>query len=236
MFFGIFTPVTPLDSAFSPSKMSLSGVMLSSQVGNIFVEGVETPGILSDSIFLSSTVGMDSENKNQQTFFSYYFSVLDSYESLARLNIVERVQASNNALLTLNSYLDQLNFQYKRSVQVIADFSQEASAIESSLLSIQTQISTLHVQIESAFVSRSATSVLRLNHEIEVLRSRHQVLRSRLVFLRAYITQFDSINQFVTLKSQALSLNKQAIVSGVSVTVPQFSESYLESLGILTIQ
>lgn len=210
------------------------GVALSLNVGYMDKKVDQTKQSELSSKVIPILEALEQDNtRPQREILASNINEIAAYRDVLKINIREKLDASTDRWSTLKAHLSLLARHYERASEQLKTLDQSRKEITEALSSAQQNTNTYRSRVDKNFATLDpsevdeATALYLDAKENEVFAQTYLVLTDR---LRDRYIRLQTYNQALI---KTLSLNQQALVSGVSVVFPDGSSALLDDLGLI---
>ena len=158
---------------------------------------------------------------DDENFFVSHFILLDELREILELDVVSYLDAHTDKTAAFEAYVLQLDEYTDRTSQARNNLIRLRDLHVASLPSAKEKIKNLEGQVESAYVNRDVPALTNTLVALEEARIEEQEHSDVVLFSRQMIAEYDELIDLSNQKLTVLRANADALVKGVTVTLPK---------------
>lgn len=160
-------------------------------------------------------------NKSNDELLEKNMLLIKEYLNVAQTDVKKLINSSYDKSLTLQAYIDQLEFRYTSGVKTVQNLSRQRDVFVADMSNTSLQIENLKQKISSDFSQSKYEESLENIDEYLKLQNRFYFSRIYAVYLNHFISQYAFLNNYARNLAGVLISNKEAIIKDAYVVIPK---------------
>lgn len=220
-------------SAYS-SNYSVIGVALSTRVGTNFRKSqsnFNNPGFYREI----SSVWKTQEEKQEirDELIKKNMILIREYLNLAKTDVKGVLETSNNKKATLENLINQLSLRYKNATVSSQSLEKQKALLLAYIEQVEAAIAQQKWLMEKNFSASDPDATIANVERYFELRQKYTEAFTDIVFINQFIKQYSFLNNYNKLLLDTLINNKEPLINGTSVVIPNSWDELLEPLNLL---
>ncbi len=223
-----------LNSAPEEASLAMVGVALSNNIGTGQVRANEIPVELPQDVEVIQDA-VQQLDQERAGFFQEHFQFLEEFEEMLTIDIVEYLNLHDNREDAFDNYVVQIADKLVDAEGRYNALIDRALFHENMLVGYQSDIKNLETTINTAYASRQGELIIDGFVRLEELNIEYQDHKNVAIFDRKLAGDYAALIQAANAKLTVITANKDALVKGVTVTLPAGTNvNQLKELEIFT--
>ncbi len=155
------------------------------------------------------------------------------YFSILKTDFKETIKTSKNREKTLNEIINQLKIRYKLGNKQIKNITTQKDVLVKELEKIEEKIKKIKEKINLDFKSANTDNIKK---DIDIylkLKNNYYKLRTFVIFEKKFLSYYNILNKYNKNLLESLSLNKDIIIKGSYLVIPNSWADLLKDYWLL---
>ena len=159
--------------------------------------------------------------------------MIREYYNISRVDIISTLKTSSDRRRTLDNFVNQVEIRSKNATKSIENLEKQKELYLKELHKVSELIEDEKAKMETVFNSWDSAWVLHISDMYFSLRNEYTELFTDIVFINQYLRQYQFLNNYNTWIINALKVNRQQIIDGVYIVIPETGSQYIRPLELL---
>ena len=158
---------------------------------------------------------------------------LSEYMNVVKTNVNGLLNQSADRESTIESFLDQLKLRYKNGLETISVLNSQGSALQATDQATATKMDTIKQQLTIAYKNLDYDRTEELINDYLDARAKNTYAKTYAVFISKFIQSYTTLNAYNKILMDTVINNKEALIKGVTVVLPDSGNSLLQRLNLV---
>ncbi len=182
-----------------------------------------------------SEIGRDAEQSRslRRDLLAENMLIIREYLSLARTDVLELLDGSEDRRSTLNTLISQLELRFKNGSISLVNLENQKTLLVQDMEKTNTDIESIKGKMSNDFTTGDDDALLS---DVDIyldLRSRNNRSFTDIVLINQFLAQYQFLNDYNKRLLDTLINNREAIISQSFIVVPDSGDEFLKQFKLL---
>lgn len=207
-------------------------VAISTNIWTWLKQVKETPATAYSDVMTISYI-LANKQVARDKLISQNMLLLNEYLSILKMDLKTMLWQSNDRSKVLDSYISQLEFRYKNTLENLATLKQQRAILLSSATQSNTDIEKNKTQIANNFkIFDSQAVISNLDSYLEA-KDEYTYSRTYIIFIDKFITYNQALNNYNKKLLDTLINNRDLIIKNSQLVIPDSGTDLLKNLNLI---
>jgi len=207
-------------------------VAISTNVWIRFKQKEEIPiSIYKDVMDISYIVSNKQIAKDK--LISQNMILLNEYLNVLKTDVKSMLNQSYDRSETLDAYIAQLEYRYKKTLEVSKILNMQKDELEKTLNKASNNIENIKVKISNDFKKFDSTATIENIDNYLVEREEYTYARTYIIFINKFLSYYNILNWYNKKLLDTLINNKEIIVKNTQIIIPDTWTDILRKMDLI---